>query len=126
MQPLVFLLDVDNTLLDNDAIKKDWDEQLQVELGPKLTTRFWEMYEQVRKEGGVVDIPLALSRLREQAPSTELDEQTYQRVHSLFDNYPFYKRLCPYAIETLDHLRTMGLTVIVSDGDPVFQAEKVR
>ena len=64
MQPLVFLLDVDNTLLDNDAIKKDWDEQLQVELGPKLTTRFWEIYEQVRKERGVVDIPLALSRLR--------------------------------------------------------------
>src|SRR5256714_9661172 len=125
MQPLVFLLDVDNTLLDNDAIKKDWDEQLQVELGPKLTTRFWEMYEQVRKERGVVDIPLALSRLREQTPHTELDEQTYQHVRSLFDNYPFYKRLYPYAIETLVHLRTMGLTVIVSDGDPVFQAEKI-
>jgi hypothetical protein len=93
MQPLVFLLDVDNTLLDNDAIKKDWDEQLQGELGPKLTTRFWEVYEQVRKERGVVDIPLALSRLREQTPSTELDEQLYQRVRSLFFDYPFYKRL---------------------------------
>ncbi|MFL5660843.1 MAG: HAD family hydrolase [Ktedonobacteraceae bacterium] len=125
MQELVFLLDVDNTLLDNDAIKADWDKQLQVELGPKLTRRFWEIYEQVRKEMGVVDIPLALSRLREQTPSTELDEQTYQHVHSLFDNYPFYKRLHPYAIETLEHLRAMGLTVIVSDGDPVFQAEKV-
>jgi len=125
MQPLVFLLDVDNTLLDNDAIKKDWDEQLQVELGPKLTTRFWEMYEQVRKERGVVDIPLALSRLREQTPSTELDEQTYQHVCSLFFDYPFYKRLYPYTIETLAHLRTMGLTVIVSDGDLVFQTQKI-
>ena len=125
MQPLVFLLDVDNTLLDNDAIKKDWDEQLQVELGPKLTTRFWEMYEQARKERGVVDIPLALSRLREQTPSTELDEQLYQHARSLFFDYPFYKRLYPYTIETLEHLRTMGLTVIVSDGDLVFQTEKI-
>ena len=125
MHTLVFLLDVDNTLLDNDAIKKDWNEQLQVELGAKLTTRFWDIYEQVRKERGVVDIPLALSRLREQTPSTELDEQTYQRVLSLFENYPFYKRLYPYTIETLAYLRTMGLTVIASDGDPVFQAEKI-
>jgi FMN phosphatase YigB (HAD superfamily) len=125
MQTLVFIVDVDNTLLDNDAIKADWDKQLRVELGPKLTKRFWEIYEQVRKERGVVDIPLALSRLREQTPSTELDEQTYQHVHSLFDNYPFHKRLYPYAIETLEHLRTMGLTVIVSDGDLVFQAEKI-
>ena len=125
MQTLVFLIDVDNTLLDNDAIKADWDKQLQVELGPKLTRRFWEIYEQVRKEREIVDIPLALSRLREQTPSTELDEQTYQHVHSLFDNYPFHKRLYPYAIETLEHLRTMGLTVIISDGDLVFQAEKI-
>lgn len=125
MQTLVFLLDVDNNLLDNDAIKADWDKQLRVELGPKLTGRFWDLYEQVRKEREIVDIPLALSRLREQTPSTELDEQTYQHVHSLFDNYPFHKRLYPYAIETLEHLRTMGLTVIVSDGDLVFQAEKI-
>lgn len=125
MQTLVFLLDVDNTLLDNDSIKEDWNKQLQVALGPKLSRRFWEIYEQVRKERGIVDIPLALSRLREQTPSTELDEQTYQYVHSIFDNYPFYKRLYPYAIETLDYLRTMGLTVIVSDGDMVFQAEKI-
>jgi FMN phosphatase YigB (HAD superfamily) len=125
MQTLVFLLDVDNTLLDNDAIKEDWHEQLQVALGPKLTRRFWEMYEQVRNERGIVDIPLALSRLREQTPSTELDEQTYQSVHAIFDNYPFYKRLYPYAIETLEYLSTMGLTVIVSDGDMVFQAEKI-
>src|SRR5881398_3806620 len=105
MQPLVFLLDVDNTLLDNDAIKKDWDEQLQVELGPKLTTRFWEIYEQVRREREVVDIPLALSRLREEVPIREMDEQTYQRVRALFEDYPFYKKLYPDAIKTLEYLR---------------------
>lgn len=125
MQPLIFLLDVDDTLLDNDAIKKDWDEQLQIELGPKLTTRFWEIYELVRKERGVIDIPLALSRLREQTSSAELHEQLYQHAHSIFFDYPFYKRLYPYTIETLEHLRTMGLTVIASDGDLVFQREKI-
>lgn len=125
MQSLVFLLDVDNTLLDNDAIKEDWDEQLRRELGPKLTTRFWEIYEEVRKERGIVDIPLALSRLREQTPSTELDEQLYQHARSLFFDYPFSKRLYPHTIETLEHLRTMGLTVIVSDGDQFFQTKKI-
>ena len=125
MRTLVFLLDVDNTLLDNDAVKKDWDEQLRAVVGTKLTTRFWQLYEQVRKERGVVDIPLALSRLREQTPSSEMDEPTYRCVQALFENYPFYKRLYPHAIETLKHLRTMGLTVIVSDGDPFFQAEKI-
>ena len=125
MQTLVFLLDVDNTLLDNDAIKEDWDEQLQGELGPKLTVKFWEIYEQVRQERGVVDIQLALSRLREQTPGAELDGMTYQRVQALFENYPFNKRLYPHAIETLEHLRTIGCTVIVSDGDPVFQAMKI-
>jgi hypothetical protein len=125
MQTLVFLLDVDNTLLDNDQIKEDWNTHLQVELGPGLTAKFWDIYEQVRKERGVVDIPLSLARLREQAPITELDEQTYQHVCSLFENYPFYQRLYPHTIETLQHLRTLGVTAIVSDGDLFFQAEKI-
>ncbi|TMC23463.1 MAG: HAD family hydrolase [Chloroflexi bacterium] len=122
---LAFLLDVDNTLLDNDAIKHDWNEQLHATLGTTLTTRFWQIYEQVRQERAVVDIPQALSRLREQTPKSELDEQTYQYVRSLFFEYPFSNRLYPGAIETLEHLRTMGLTVIVSDGDPLFQSEKI-
>src|SRR5579859_5499266 len=125
MQTLIFLLDVDNTLLDNDGIKEIWDQHLQVDLGPQLTKRFWDIYEQVRKEREVVDIPLSLSRLREQMPLTELDEQTYKHIHSIFENYPFYQALYPHAIETLQYLRTIGLTVIVSDGDQFFQAEKI-
>src|SRR4030088_2989495 len=115
MSTLVFWIDVDNTLLANDDVKEDWDKHLQVDLGPELTARFWDLYEQVRKERGVVDIPLALTRFREQTPLTELDEQTYQHVHSLFDNYPFQQALYPHAVETLRYLRTLGLTVIVSD-----------
>ena len=86
MPTLVFLIDVDNTLIANDEVKKDLDAHLQVELGPRLTERFWELYEQVRKEESVVDIPVALKKLREETPLTELDEQTYLHVKSIFEN----------------------------------------
>ncbi len=125
MLQLVFLLDVDNTLIDNDDVKTDYDAHMQVELGPVLTQRFWDMYESVRKDEGVVDIPNSLKLLREEVPLSELDEQTYLHVVSIFDNYPFYKALYPHALETLHYLRTLGLTVIVSDGDLFFQAEKI-
>jgi len=125
MSTLTFLIDVDNTLIDNDDVKRDYDMHLQAEMGPALAERFWDIYEQVRKERGVVDIPLALQRFREQTSLEELDEQTYLHVHSIFDNYPFSQALYPYALETLAYLRTIGLTVIVSDGDLFFQSEKI-
>jgi FMN phosphatase YigB (HAD superfamily) len=125
MPSLTFLFDVDNTLIANDEVKKDLDAHLQVELGPDLTQRYWELYEKARKERGVVDIPLALKWLREQTPLSEMDEETYRHVHSLFDNYPFFKVLYLHALETLQHLSTLGTTVIVSDGDLYFQPEKI-
>lgn len=125
MPTLVFLIDVDNTLIDNDNVKNDLDEHIKVELGETLTTRFWELYEQARQESGVVDIPLALKWLRERTSLSELDEQTYLHVHSIFDNYPYFNALYPHTLETLHYLRTLGLTVIVSDGDRFFQAEKI-
>jgi FMN phosphatase YigB (HAD superfamily) len=125
MATLVFWIDVDNTLLNNDHVKEVWDEHLKAELGADLTQRFWDIYEQARHERGVIDIPLSLSRLREQVPLNEMDEQTYEHVHSLFDNYPFDQALYPHALETLRYLGTLGTTVVVSDGDKVFQAEKI-
>ncbi|HZU68671.1 MAG TPA: HAD family hydrolase [Ktedonobacteraceae bacterium] len=125
MPTLVFLLDVDNTLIDNDKVKEDFSTHLEVELGPKLAARFWELYEAVRKERSVVDIPLTFRRLREEIPLSELDEQTFLHAESIFDNYPFYNALYPHTLETLQHLRSMGLTVIVSDGDQFFQSEKI-
>jgi FMN phosphatase YigB (HAD superfamily) len=122
---LAFLLDVDNTLLDNDRVKENLDQHLRVEMGEIITQRFWELYEQVRREQSVIDIPLALQRLRASTPVEQLDEQTYLHVHSLFDNYPFFQNLYPHVLETLHTLRTLGLTIIVSDGDRYFQAEKI-
>lgn len=126
MTRLAFLLDVDNTLLANDEVKENLDRQLHAALGQTLTERFWGIYEQVRHERGVVDIPLSLSRLRASVPQTEMDEATYQHIHTLFDRYPFFQNLYPHVIETLHHLNKLGLTVIVSDGDQYFQAEKIN
>lgn len=125
MSILVFWVDVDNTLIDNDKAKEDFDQHLQAELGPELTERFWDIYEAVRKETDVVDIPLSLRRLREAIPLNEMDDLTYEHVVSIFDNYPYWKVLYPYALEMLQHLRTLGVPVIVSDGDLYFQAEKI-
>ena len=125
MSTLVFLIDVDNTLIANDNVKNDLDAHIQVEMGQALASRFWDIYEQVRTENEVVNIPLALKRFREQTSLAELDEQTYQHTHSLFDNYPFFRALYPYTLETLAYLRSIGLTVIVSDGDMFFQTEKI-
>jgi FMN phosphatase YigB (HAD superfamily) len=125
MTQLAFLLDVDNTLLANDEVKENLDRQLQEAVGHKLARRFWEIYAQVRCEQGVVDIPLSLKRLHEEIPVEQLDEGTYQHVHAIFDTFPFFQYLYPHVIETLHHLRTLGLTVIVSDGDQYFQEEKI-
>ncbi len=125
MGQLAFLLDVDNTLLANDEVKGNLDQQLRAALGTQLTERFWAIYEQVRHERGVVDIPLSLTRLRAEVSEEQLDEQTYQHVHAIFDTFPFFQYLYPHVIETLHSLRTLGLTVIVSDGDQYFQAEKI-
>lgn len=122
---LVFLLDVDNTLLTNDEVKKELDRQLQGTIGRDLTRRFWEIYEQVRHEQGVIDIPLSLAHLREEIPVIQMNEATYQHVHAIFDDFPFFDYLYPHVLETLHYLRTLGLTVIVSDGDRYFQAEKI-
>ena len=125
MTTLVFWLDVDNTLIANDDIKKTLDEHLKVWFGVKLTERFWEIYEEVRAEKSVVDIPATLKRFREEISLEEIDENTFAHVESIFDNFPFPQMLYPHALETLEHLRTIGLTAIVSDGDMDFQAEKI-
>lgn len=125
MSMLVFWVDVDNTLIDNDRAKEDFDQHLLADIGPELTKRFWDIYESVRKEREVVDIPLSLRRLRDVVPLTEMDDLTYRHIQSIFYNYPYWQVLYPGALETLHYLRTIGLPVVVSDGDLVFQAHKI-
>jgi FMN phosphatase YigB (HAD superfamily) len=122
MPKLVFLLDVDNTLLDNDFVKDDFTRHMQGFLKPQDEKRFWDVYEQVRLEVDVVDFPLTLERFHRDFK----DEPAFNRLAHLLNDYRFDRHLYPHALETVIHLRTLGETVVVSDGDTVFQPRKIR
>jgi FMN phosphatase YigB (HAD superfamily) len=121
MADLVFLLDVDNTLLDNDFVKDDLGRGMRDFLKPEDEQRFWELYEAIRHERDVVDFPLTLERFHDGFK----DEPTFSRLCHLLDNYRFDRHLYPHALETIHHLRGFGTTVVVSDGDTVFQPRKI-
>ena len=116
-----FLLDVDNTLIDNDAVKADLDRDLKREVGPDIEQEFWRFYDDVRRDLDRVDFPEVLRRFCAGAVPAPVAE----RISALVDGIPFERYRYPGALETLAHLATLGTTVIVSDGDPVFQPAKI-
>ena len=118
----VFLFDVDNTLLDNDAVQRDLSADLEREVGLASRDRYWEIFEQLRAELGYADYLGALQRYRLE----HQDDQLLLRISFFLLNYPFADRLYPGALAVLAHCRTFGPTVILSDGDVVFQPLKVQ
>ena len=118
----VFLFDVDNTLLDNDAVHRDLSADLEREVGLASRDRYWEIFEQLRAELGYADYLGALQRYRLE----HQDDQLLLRISFFLLNYPFADRLYPGALAVLAHCRTFGPTVILSDGDVVFQPLKVQ
>ena len=118
----VFLLDVDNTLLDNDRFRADLDEHLAALFGPSQRDRYWVLYEALRSEVSYADYLGALQRFRvglERHPNL-------LRMSSFLLDYPFAKWLYPRALEVVAHLGTLGATVVFSDGDIVFQPRKIE
>jgi FMN phosphatase YigB (HAD superfamily) len=120
--PLVFLFDVDNTLLDNDAVQNDLSAHLEREFGRDQRDRYWSIFEALRAQLGYADYLGALQRYRLE----NLDEPQLLLMSSFLVDYPFANRLYPDALEVLAHCRRFGPTVILSDGDVVFQPRKVR
>lgn len=120
--PIVFILDCDNTLLDNDGVKADMNERLKDLLGEPLAARFWEVYEFVRQREGTVDLPQTFADFRADAP----DDGLMAQVVSAIMDYPFRNRLFPATMQTLGYLREQGLPAIVSDGDSVYQPRKIE
>jgi FMN phosphatase YigB (HAD superfamily) len=118
----VFLFDVDNTLLDNDAVQNDLSGHLEREVGLASRDRYWEIFEQLRAELGYADYLGALQRYRLE----HQDDQQLLRISFFLLDYPFADRLYPGALAALEHCRTRGPTVILSDGDVVFQPLKVQ
>ena len=119
---VVFLFDVDNTLLDNDAIQDDLSSRLQHESGLVGCDRYWQIFEELRSQLGYADYLGALQRYRLEHPH---DQQLLQISFFLLD-YPFARRLYPGALAALTRCQSLGTTVILSDGDVVFQPRKVR
>jgi FMN phosphatase YigB (HAD superfamily) len=119
---IVFLLDCDNTLFDNDALKADLDTQLGALLGVELNRRLWDLYEAVRRETGTVNYPVVLDRFAAICP----DLAARDRVRSIIMDYPFASRVYPETPVTLDHLRAIGRPAILSDGDAIYQPLKIE
>jgi FMN phosphatase YigB (HAD superfamily) len=121
-QETVFLFDVDNTLLDNDAVQEDLSAHLEHEFGRPARERYWAIFETLRSELGYADYLGALQRYRMEDP----DDPQLLRMSAFLIDYPFASRLYPGALKSLAHARRYGLTAILSDGDVVFQPRKVE
>jgi FMN phosphatase YigB (HAD superfamily) len=119
---VVFLVDVDNTLLDNDRIQDDLKRHLEREFGPATRDRYWTILEALFVELGYRDYLGALQRYRVEHPH---DVHLIAMSSYLID-YPFANRLYPGALDVLQRFRAWGPTVILSDGDVVFQPRKVE
>ena len=118
---MAFLFDVDNTLIDNDRVKAELDKGIENAVGEAAGSRFWEIYEDVRRMRDYVDYPHTLQRFREVFP----DEPGFPAVAELVLGYPYQAVLCPGALDVIARVQEMGPAAIVTDGDPVYQAAKI-
>jgi FMN phosphatase YigB (HAD superfamily) len=119
---VVFLFDVDNTLLDNDRVVIDLRRYLEREVGPERNECYWKIFEDLRAELGYADYLGALQRYRIEYPyDTHL-----LTVSTYLVNYPFANRLFPNSLDVIEHCKQWGPVVILSDGDVVFQPRKVE
>src|SRR6185369_7082779 len=119
---VVFLFDVDNTLLDNDAVTADLREHLEREVGHERQERYWAIFEELRTELGYADYLGALQRYRANYPR----DPHVLTVSEFLLHYPFANRLFPNSLDAVDYVKQFGTPVILSDGDVVFQPHKIH
>ncbi len=118
---IVFLFDVDNTLLDNDQVQDDLRQHIADEYGALARDRYWAIFEELRGELGYADYLGALERYRVE----QIHDPTVLRMSSWLVDYPFASRLYPQALEAVQHVGQWGPAVVLSDGDAVFQPRKI-
>jgi FMN phosphatase YigB (HAD superfamily) len=122
MHDIVFLFDVDNTLLDNDRVQRDLGAHLMAEYGQEAHDCYWKLFEDLRRTLGYADYLGALQRYRLEF----LHNPKVLRIANWLADYPFADRLYPRALEVVRHVAVWGPHVILSDGDAVFQPRKVE
>jgi FMN phosphatase YigB (HAD superfamily) len=121
MTPLTFLLDVDNTLLDNDQVKTDLERHIQALVGVDRSAEFWALYEGVRRDLDYVDLLETLRRFTLAYP----DEPRFPHLSAFVMGYPFTGTLFPGTLDAIAHMKRMGVVAILSDGDPLWQPAKI-
>jgi FMN phosphatase YigB (HAD superfamily) len=121
MHDIVFLFDVDNTLLNNDRVQADLDVHIGIEHGPTTRQRYWEIFEALRSELGYADYLGALERYRLE----DMHDPRLLRISNWLVDYPFADRLYSGALDAVKHVQQWAPAVILSDGDAVFQPRKV-
>jgi FMN phosphatase YigB (HAD superfamily) len=119
---VVFLLDVDNTLLDNDRFGADLSARLTQLFGADERERYWAIYTELRDALGYADHLATLQKFRVGLE----DDPDLLRMSEFVLEYPFAERLYPHALEVIAHLRTLGAPAVLSDGDVVFQPRKIQ
>jgi FMN phosphatase YigB (HAD superfamily) len=119
---VAFLLDVDDTLLDNDRFGADLGARLAHAFGAEQRDRYWAIHAALRRELSFVDYLGALNRFREGVD----DNPALLEMSSFILDYPFADLLYPRALEAVAHLQRRGPVVVLSDGDVVFQPRKVQ
>jgi FMN phosphatase YigB (HAD superfamily) len=119
---VVFLLDVDNTLLDNDRFGADLGARLEQAFGADQRDRYWAIFAALRDEMSYADYLGALQKFRFGCD----DAPEILQMSSFMLDYPFADRLYAHALEVVAHLGTLGLPVVLSDGDVVFQPRKIQ
>jgi FMN phosphatase YigB (HAD superfamily) len=119
---VVFLFDVDNTLLDNDRFTADLTARLDHELGAAVRERYWALSTELRDQLGYADYLGTLQRLRAELD----DDQPLLSISAFIVDYPFETLLYPRALDVVAQLGTLGLTVVLSDGDVVLQPRKIH
>jgi FMN phosphatase YigB (HAD superfamily) len=120
--PVVFLLDVDNTLLDNDRVVADLMRYLDKSLGHECEQDYWKIFDRLRHELGYADYLGALQLYRAAHPR----DPNVLSLSSFLINYPFANRLFPNSLDVIERMKTWGPVVILTDGDVVFQPRKIE
>ena len=119
---VTFLLDCDNTLLDNDRVQDDLRAHLECEFGAENRDRYWQIFEDLRAELGYADYLGALQRYRLGA----MNDPRLLLMSSFLVDYPFADQVYPGTFDVIERLSRWGPTVILSDGDVVFQPHKIQ
>ncbi len=122
IDPVAFLFDVDNTLLDNDSAQSAYLDAIQRECGLEAANRYWDIFQSLVKELGYADYLGALQRYRVE----KMYEPSLLQVASFLLDYPFEDRLYPGALTVLQQLGQWGKVILLTDGDVVFQPRKIK